>query len=316
MNSQIIGQGALLVQNELNMQVDLALTVRSEIELRNSEILSDSLIINRDIHQNIKNSIQNFSENIRKIIAATAFFIEEENFKSMEESITELNIESRRDKSRSISLVSAQKDIRLSYGTLIAVTEIFKKINQTILSDINSNELLSRSEKTKLLLKNSILVYEFTNFMIHFLKEFQLSGISDLMKIRDDVFDDLKNNELADNRLRKEIYAKSPNPENMIRQIDQRDEFRSIVRKKWEEIMQKLSGQESKLQEFIAITDYLELNRDNAKNTMDMLNIAATTMFISDSVNAIEDLANGMGGWELPELDAQLAKELLNISED
>jgi len=313
---QIIGQGSELVKNELDMQVGVALKVRNNFDLKNSELLSDTLIINRNIHSKVKEEIQEYSNNIRKIIAATAYFIEEESFQTIDEAVNSLQIESKRDNNRLNALVNAQKEIKLSYGTLIAVTEIFKTVNKSILEEFELSENESASEKTKMLLKNSILVYEFTNFMISFLKNFQLTGVNDLSLIRDDVFKDISDNEKNDIDLRNKILSRSDESKNSQRYLDQinsRDEFRSIVRSKWDQIFEKLSGQEKAFQKSLSIIQDLEINRDNARNTMEMLNIAATTIIVSDSVDMIESLSSGMDGWELPELDGQLAKELLNI---
>lgn len=101
-------QGAELIQDELEDQANLSVGLQQEIELKNVDLLSSSLIANKNIHSNIKAKVQEYSQNIQKILYATAHFIEKEKFESVDKAINEIEM-SKFDKNRLLKLVDAQK---------------------------------------------------------------------------------------------------------------------------------------------------------------------------------------------------------------
>jgi hypothetical protein len=207
---RLFNQGADLIKGELENQAGEMISLRSQIDLKNVDLLSDNILINRNVHSTVKQQVKDFSENIKKIIAATAFFIEERGFVSLDQAIAGLDLQSKRDLTRLSSLVAAQKSIKLSYGTLSAVVEIFKRVNVSLLrdmalsqSDVHTSSVSDvRKNKTSLLLKNAILVYELTGFTISFLEKFRLEGMDDLEYIKKEVFSDIGENRKSDAKLR------------------------------------------------------------------------------------------------------------------
>ena len=164
-------QGAQLIQGELKEQANLAVELQQEVELRNVDLLSTSIIANKDVHKTVKGKIQEYSQNIKKILFATAHFIEKEKFATVDEAVKNISL-SKFDKNRLEDLVSAQKNLSFSYSTLSAVIEIFKIANKNILDEIAQSAFADtvdkRLNKTTLYLKNAIIVYELTNFTVNY----------------------------------------------------------------------------------------------------------------------------------------------------
>lgn len=164
-------QGAQLIQGELEEQANLAVQLKQEVELRNVDLLSTSIIANKDVHKTVKGKIQEYSQNIQKILFATAHFIEKEKFATVDEAINNISL-SKFDKHRLEGLVGAQKNLSFSYCTLSAVIEIFKIANKNILDEIAqsgfADTIDKRLNKNTLYLKNAIIVYELTNFVVNY----------------------------------------------------------------------------------------------------------------------------------------------------
>ena len=303
-------KSANFVKEEIESQVEILMQLRKSIDIKNSELLGDNLLVHRGIHQDIKNKVTQCQKNVRKIIYGTAYFVQENEFRSMDEVFSALHLESKRDTNRAAKLTHAQKNINLSFGTFQAVLEVFKKINTIVLEEINQDNSSSK-QKNELLLKNSILTYEITSFAIDFFGGFRLNGIKDLEELRQEVLEDVSENRRND-RILRDMATKSKNLA-VLKSIDDREAFRCQVEDRWHEMINTFKAGSSHLSTVNDFMERLKIAQMNAKNTIDILNIAATTMVVYDSIQAIKAMADGMGDWKMPELDKTLTCQLLNL---
>jgi len=313
-----LDQGATLVKQELDAQASDAVRLKDQVELRNVDLLSINLIANRNIHQTVKALVTERSLNVRKIIAATAYFIEESNFQRIDEAVSNLQ-GGRFDQRRLNALVASQKKISLSYGSLAAVVEIFKRANESIKTDIQAmgtaTDAAKRIQKTNLYLKNAILIYELTHFVVEYISDFGLDGEGDLRAIQKEVIADVSRLRESDKKLKNDLKSVSEKLRPaMQREIEQREKFHDRVVQKWDQMLERVEGQKGKTKEARNILNDLKAIRDNAKNRIDALNLAATTTLVDNSIEVIESMASGLGDFELPELNEQTACELLGVS--
>ncbi|MCF8006773.1 MAG: hypothetical protein K9K84_05135 [Methylovulum sp.] len=311
-------QGAELIQDELEEQANLSVGLQQEIELKNVDLLSSSLIANKNIHSNIKAKVQEYSQNIQKILYATAHFIEKEKFESVDKAINEIEM-SKFDKNRLLKLVDAQKNLSFSYSTLSAVIEIFKMANKSILDEISkvgfADSTEKRLNKTALYLKNAIIVYELTSFVVDYVSSFQLNGINDIKVIQQEVYRDIEKGHKDDEDLRKQVNKGSNEKlrDMMYLEIEQRNGMRKSIKAKWENMLQQIDGQAKTVDQAKNFISDLKIIRDNAKNKIDILNITATTALVENSINMVSELASNMQDWALPPLDEKTACELLGL---
>jgi hypothetical protein len=314
---EFLKQGAELIQDELDGQANFSVQLQQDVELRNVELLSGSLLANKNIHKNIKTKVENYSQNIQKILFATAHFVEKEKFETVDEAINAISL-SKFDKNRLLNLVNAQKCLSFSYSTLSAVIEIFKMANKNILDEIikvgfaDSTE--KRVNKTALYLKNAIVVYELTNFVVNYLSSFQLNGINDIKAIQQEVYRDIEKSHKDDEELKKQVNRGSEKLRDMmLQEIEQRSAMRDRIKEKWAIMLQQIEKQTETVGEAKNFIDDLKIIRDNAKNRIDILNITATTALVENSINMISELASNMQDWALPPLDEKTACELLGL---
>ena len=310
-------QGAELIQEELNEQAKFTVELQQSVELKNVDLLSTSIIANKNLNQSVKERVKEYSQNIQKILFATAHFIEKEKFESVDQAINSISL-SKFDKNRLLSLVNAQKNLSFSYSTLSAVIEIFKIANKNVLDEIEkvgfADTTEKRLNKTALYLKDAIIVYELTNFVVNYLSSFQLNGINDVKVIQQDVYRDIEKSRKDDDDLRKQVNRGSEKlREMMLLEIEQRNAVRIKIKEKWEDMMKKIDGQSKTVGEAKTFIDDLKIIRDNSKNRIDILNITATTALVENSINMISELASNMQDWALPPLDEKTACELLGL---
>lgn len=312
---EIIRHGAALIEKELSQQVDMVVNLRQEIEIRDSDLIGTSIVINKSLHQNIKNKIQENRANVRKLIAATAYYIEVEKRKSISGIPLKVDL-SKFHKSRLNELIRAQNELSLSYSTLVTVVEFYKEINKSVLNqlqDIHSNSNSSASKQIAFL-KNAILIYELTDFVIDSIENYKINGIDEIFEIKKQIFDEIRSGEKDDKTLA--INAENVSraqKESVLQEIKSRNMFREKIKKKWNDITAKLDGQNGKVTESRQFLNALKVTRDNAKARIDVLNLAQTTRLVSDAVDSVDALATGIAEWELPPIDERTACELLNL---
>lgn len=321
LREKYLSEGAMLIKGELEDQACDAVELGQKIALRNVDLFSSSLLANREIHQTIKTAIRERSENIRKIIAATAYFIEEQKIKSVDEIMQRAGEALQAyDRKRLANLADAQKNLNLSYATLSAIVEIFKRANTAVIGEITelgqADNEAKRIEKTKLYLKNAIIMYELSSFVIDYLSSFGLAGIEDLKHIREEVLADVKKGQAADEKLERDLHGVSVGIREMtLTEIAQRKIFRQKVVQKWDETMKRINGQIGSTSNAKNFIKDLTAIRDNMRGRIDILNIAATTNLVQSSISSMDTLATGLHGWELPPLDETAARELLGMGE-
>lgn len=81
------------------------------------------------------------------------------------------------------------------------------------------------------------------------------------------------------------------------------------MKSRWEDIIAKFDGTtiDSK-----HVAD-IRIVRDNMRNRIDILNVIATTTLVESAIQRVDDLADLIGAWDIPELDADAVKRLLDL---
>ncbi len=295
LSDNFLNQGAELIFDELNNLARFIIGLQQNVDLKIVDLLSTSIIANENFPQKTKNIIQDYSKNFNKILFATTHFIENEKFKSMDQGIDKIRL-SRFDKNRLIDLSNAQKNVSFSYGTLSAVIEIYKIVNNVILKEI---EEINYTEATKELLnkdssylKTAIIFYELNNFVVNFLTSFHFNGVDDVKSIQEEVYRDLEKSYQNDEVLRNQVDQGSEKlREIVLLEINQRNKVRCRIKDNWASMIEKIDAQTKAVgQAKILIVD-LKIIRDNSKNRIEILNNTATTDLVQKSISIVSELA-------------------------
>lgn len=288
---EFLAKGSKVLESELKKEVDYALGLQNqlEVELRNVEILSTSIVANKNLHENVKKQIRQYGENLQKILLATADFIEEKKFASVDEAVNALDL-SKYDKNKISRLLAAQKNIAFSFQTLNVAIELFSRVNETLLEKIKQSG--NALENMKFRLQNAILVYELTQFVSNFIQEFGLVGSEDIETIRKEVFKDIERLKIADENLKAGLKDVSKETTDMVlSDVKNREVGRDLVKKKWEEFDERIKSIQEGVGSVKKVIPDLQAIRDNAKNQIEFLQIIATIQVLQSNLEIIKNLS-------------------------
>ncbi|MEM9836080.1 MAG: hypothetical protein AAF828_06235, partial [Bacteroidota bacterium] len=85
--AKILHEGAIALELELERKVEYATTVQEKFDIPSRKILSNALIVNRDLPKNIRRELDQQHTNLRNIIIGTASFIEKNKFSTVIQAI-------------------------------------------------------------------------------------------------------------------------------------------------------------------------------------------------------------------------------------
>jgi len=262
--------------------------------LSNDQLLSTDLRVNNDVARKLRRKANDLGKSLMGIMFETAQYIEKKNFSSVEEAIKDMDL-SRFDRSRFSTVIGAQKDLHVSYQTIRVAVQIFQNINGELLNEIEvSKQKDQRYRETDLLLKNTILVYELSNFIVMVLKKFNLEGVDVLKNTHDEILAEVEKNIEEDEELERRCLNNKKVDEAIRKQtlnaIKMREEMREIVTGQWDEFMAQITKVKNNVSTIKNQISNLEMIRDNAKNQLNFLQIVAITQMIKDNLEALQGL--------------------------
>lgn len=313
---RFIEEGSRYIKSELDKQADYVVTLQDSEPLSNLDILSDNLIANKNINQQIKTRVLDCSSNVKKLILATVGNIEAQKYQGVEEKIKSKGFK-RLHLDRVMNLFGAQRKLSGSFQTLMVVVDSFKLINEKILGELKNlktSEKFSEVEYTTLLLKNAILVYELTKFTVDYLECFSLLGLDDVKCVRDQVYADLERGEQSDKKIEQNMHIGSQAiQESTKNEIETRRQIREKVREKWEEIIGAMEGVKKESNKASALINDLKIIRDNAKARIDVIQLVIVSQVVESTIQAVQGLSD-ISAFKLADFDVDTAVKLLNLS--
>jgi hypothetical protein len=252
-------------------------------------VISSNLLINRDLPHTVKNEIKEFQFNCKCIVMATAEFIEQYHYKSVDEVVNSMHL-IEYDKERVRSIVDSQKKIGLSFQTLNIIIELFTRVNDKLKEEIDNAE--SREENLTARLKNAILVYELLNFIHDYIEEFSLNGKEDLNAIKTIIFEDIARGELEQEELKLKLQAtkKLDTKNNIEKQMKNRQAIWKIMKARWKGVDNKIKSIEAQILDIKEILPDLDAYRLDAKMQIDILSLTAIMNVLETNVEIIKNL--------------------------
>ena len=317
MREEFLQKGSALADHELGIQTEEVVELRKEYPLKNTDLLSVE-IINKDLPRKIKEKVREHQGNLKKIIYATAQYVEENRFDNIDDEIEKIDL-SKIEKNKVQSLINAQKKVNYSFQTLDAGMEIFSRVNQGLLDKLKNNDFEDskngKMKKTSTYLANAILVFELTNFAIEHLENFSLIGVDEIEEIKKNVLMDLKDNEQRDKKLKEDAcnISSQEMKATILSSVKGREGARKMIREKWETFTQRLNVLEEGVSNSKQMTAELRLVRDNARNQLDILQVIATIQALEKNLEVFEGLSF-MKKINLAPLNAEEARDLLGLS--
>jgi hypothetical protein len=155
----LLEKGSKIIEKEIKAGVKtiMELDKNPRYRLKPTELLSDHVVLNKDLPSNVKSKILKVKENINALVHGIASEIEEHHFKTAEELVTQSSWMTEQ-KDKVWTIIQGQKKVNYSFRTLEVTLDVFKRYNNRLLQEIQTVE--DEEQNFKLKIENALLVYE------------------------------------------------------------------------------------------------------------------------------------------------------------
>jgi hypothetical protein len=291
------------------------MALREQMAIEDIDLLTPNIATNKRVDKAVKEQITSLHTKMRTLIQEVATRVENQKYKTSEEAIEGLRL-SRNQKDKATALVSADKTIHVSCQSLKVAVEIFCELNKQIVERLESPTHIDPVEEHKLVLGNALLVYELTDFAIHFIEGFRIHGIDEIEVIHKEMQKTISTLREEQKTLRKQ--ADAPDIEENLRQqvsrnIADREESIMVLEQEWSSYMQTIRSLQGETAYVSKKIPSLRLIRDNAKAQINTLAAVAVLQIVQSNVRAIEATVLQLEKIQLASLSADRVKRLLRI---
>jgi hypothetical protein len=313
-----LAQGSQLLEELLGNQAEYQTELKRDPSLvdaiqSNVDILSDSIASNSKLSKPIKQKTQEFRQGVKEYILMTAALIEKGKFEDVSQVVS--SIQAGENEKRKIELLlNGYKKLSFSMETVRVTVDFFSIANKNIVDQVRS---VSRSspEFSDLMLKNAVLIYELTGFLIEYLENFGISGIEDIEKVRKDIENQLNQTEKAIDEIEqdKDLDADPQLKTRIIENNTERKAILNIIRQKWSSFEGGITKNKDSINSTITkLVPNLKIRQKDARIQVMTLELVQLTRAFQSNI----DLANTFADvkqLELAPLTADDVRQLLGL---
>lgn len=301
------------VQREAGMQaiekvsdahVNQILEIRQQFNVQDFDLLSDHVGQIQEIPAAIRQKITNFRTHVRNIVEKVATQIEDRKYKSTEEQLNNMTALSKGERTRSLQMVAAEKRLQVSFETLKITVSLLSEMNDSIIHKIEESEQRRdyRAERN-LLLGNTILVYELTDYVLDQIEEFKLQGLEDLTAIQREELNKLNQQITRQSELRQRAQKMTTGmKDGTLASLDALDASLVQIKQEWEGYTATIQQMQNAVSNVLLVTDDLKIRRDVAKQQLDVFQAAAAVGILKSRLFALEDTVRGLENLKLVSL--------------
>lgn len=230
LRSAIVGGAApqaVLYQTASNVVIDLMSEYYKNIvdavkgnNPRPDAILSLSLVKSENVGDKFKYNVARMRHCLQKVILSVAEYIEMQDFSSLNDVLSEEIDPNKIDRVR--RFVNAQYNVHVSYKSLSVSLQLFAKINEEILTKLNTNKITNPQKAHSMFVMNSIFVYEIADFIISFISAFELQGIEELKKLHDQAIAEISRGRFQIQKIKNQIEGRLGGDKGRVLRLDER----------------------------------------------------------------------------------------------
>ncbi len=297
---EFVSKGASFAQEVLNEQADYAISLKYDPQLAiiirsNQNILGDNIRTSSDLPKTIRSKIEAYSVELRSVIESTAAYIEKNKFESVEQAVEAIKL-GIAEKENLQDILKAQRKLSLSFESVNIATDIFLIINQKLRDELKNISSSKETEKyPDLLLKNAVLVYELTGFLINYLDKCSLSGISDIEKLKQDVENRLKAIEMNNQEIEEKVKGFQKNSEEVksaLNEVQEQRKITKLCRDKWDSFDKRINDLQNGIEKIKNVIPTLELHQLTAKGRILTLDLIMVMRAFEANISLINTIAD------------------------
>ncbi len=308
--------GETAIVQIVDRHLGLLMNVRDHYPINDIDLLTANVGNFRGLPKQIRQEIELLQQKMRLVIEEMARRIEDRKYASYEQAIQQLDL-GYNERTKVNGLVSADKKIHISYQSLLVAVETFSHLNKSIIKTIEDSARSGDVQlERKMVLRNAILVYELTDFIIQYIETFHVQGIDDLTGLyRQELerFDKLRG-EL--NTLRKRAQKGDIEPavrEQTLLQIQEREKSIDLMVEEWQDYLKSLGNAETEVTGISKKLPTLRLIRDNAKSQLNMLEAVAVMQIVHRNLAALDASILTIEKLELASLSPDRVKRFIGL---
>jgi|LakMenE01Jun11ns_1017448.scaffolds.fasta_scaffold9852726_1 hypothetical protein len=313
-----LAQGSQLLEELLGNQAEYQTGLKRDPSLidaiqSNTDILSDSIASNSKLSKPIKQKTQGFRQGVREYILMTAALIEKGKFEDVDQVVS--SIQAGENEKRKIELLlNGYKKLSFSMETIRVTVDFFSIANKNIVDQVG---LVSRTspEFPDLMLKNAILIYELTGFLIEYLENFGISGIEDIERVRKDVQNQLSQTEKAIEEIESDpsLEADPDLKTQVLANNAERKAILGIIRQKWASFEGGITKNKESIDSTITkLVPNLKIRQKDARIQVMTLELVQLTRAFQSNIALAETFAD-LKKLELAPLTADDVRQLLGL---
>jgi len=298
----------------IDKHLDSVMHARANYRISDQDLLSKSVVRNRDIPDSVRAEISQLHARIRSIIQEVASRIEERKYKTAEEAIDNMHL-SLMDRERAQQIVQADKKVHVSYQALKTTVEFFANLNQIIIDKLEKAG--TPQSEANLVLGNAILVYELTDYVIGYIENFTINGVDEIQRLHAETkqkIADLRRLQLdLEKRAQSELVEEAVGSQTTA-DIKARERSVDLLEQEWANYVEAATSLRSEVGKIRDKLPTLELIRDNAKVQIDLIQAFAMLRILKQNIGTMRATIITLEGMKLVSLSPNRVRRLLGIS--
>jgi len=286
--------------------------VRAHRSIEDVDLLTARIKSNRKLPEDLRASAETLHIRIRNIINQIATSIEEVRYRDSEEAVNQLPT-GLAERERAGALVQADKRIHVAYETLRLTVEFFSDLNQVILKSVD-DESLSPHKQSNMMFGNAIMIYELTDLIIEYLKDFSLGD--EHTRLYADSKERVQKLRDRQEQLRRKVESPGIEPEvrrQTLENIEARETAFEALDAEWERYLDEVRSMHSTVADIQGRVPTLEIIKENAEIQIMTLQLAAMLRFLRQSSESMRGAVETLQGFRLAPLNSTRLRQLLGV---
>jgi hypothetical protein len=305
--------GRQAIGEVVNLHVDRILAARRDYVVQDRQLLTDLVGGMDELPPAVRDDIRSIHGNIGHIISRVAESIENNSYRDSEEAIRRMPM-GNFDQQRASRLVAADKAVHISYQSLRTTVEYFASLNEQILRQVDQE--LDPEKEANMLLGNAILVYELSDYVISFIRSFEVFGVEEIEKFHAEIEQQIssiseRQSELHDRLDGDDIEADVR--ENVREDNRNRGEALREFEAEWNRYRSEISALNGTVAEVQSRLPTLEVIRENASLQVEVLQLIVLIRFLKQHTQAMKGAVDALKGFRLAPLTPNRVRCLLGI---
>ncbi len=299
--------------------LDMILAIQDNYDVPDPlDLLSLEVKHNESVDAQLRERISRLQDKMRTVIDSMANRIATHRYKTTEEALEGMKI-GKTAKERLTSLISSDKKFYVSCQSLKVAVDVFLEVNRRTISKLEESELKNDATNARrMILGNAILVYELLDFVINYIKKFEISGIDGIMAIYHNATQ--KVDELLKKEQAREYKAQSDDirpevREKVLENIKSRSQAIQQISTEWDLYITAVNENKDKATQVNRNIPSLELMKEDAMGQIEVVELASLLGLVKTNLGVIQSsMVETLSKMELVTLSSDRVKLLLGDS--